>query len=100
MCKWRQEADSVWRWLAPIAILLFSAELSARAEGMADDAGAQPRAVVLAVRINGGEQQPESQLLQLADGGLAVAESDLRAWNLRPPGEAFQLGGQRYFPLS
>ena len=88
MCRWCLKADSVWRWLALIAILLFAAELSARAEGMADDAGAPPPPVVLAVRINGGEQQPESQLLRLADGGLAVAESDLRAWNLRPPSDA------------
>ncbi|WIM06562.1 MAG: fimbria/pilus outer membrane usher protein [Candidatus Nitricoxidivorans perseverans] len=57
--------------------------------------------LLLAVSINGVDSGAVVAALPLADGGLAVAERDLRAWRLNPPaGAALRAGGEPYVRLA
>lgn len=56
--------------------------------------------LLLAVSIN-GLARAEAVVLRLADGGLAVAARDLRAWRLPvPTGGALQVDGEAYVRLA
>lgn len=55
----------------------------------------------LAVNINGVDQAEVATVLRLADGGLAVAEGDLRSWRLKPPAAApLPANGRSYVRLA